>query len=111
MPKVSPSRGFGPSGKRLWGAVTGVFEFDTAAETEVLRQLCHVLDHLDALNAQVAEDGVTVQTPQGLKAHPALVEARAQQQVMVKLADSLHLKVAVDTAASGGQRLQVVASK
>jgi hypothetical protein len=110
MPKVSPTSGFGPSGRRLWAAATGLFEFEWAPETEVLRELCRVLDRLDALNARVAADGLTVESSQGIKIHPCLAEARLQQQVMVKLADSLKLKVSVETPNDGSApRLKVVA--
>ena len=109
VPKVSPTSGFGPSGRRLWAAATGLFDFEWAPETEVLRELCRVCDRLDALNARVAADGLTVEGSQGMKIHPCLAEARLQQQVMVKLADTLQLKVVVEHSQSGAPKLKVVA--
>jgi hypothetical protein len=48
-------------------------------------------DRLDDLDAVVRAEGVTVQTPQGVKAHPALVESRQQQITLTRLVASLRL--------------------
>ena len=60
-------------------------------EMEMLRQAAAVADHIAALDAVVAAEGVTAQSPQGVRAHPALVEARAQRITLARLFVALQL--------------------
>lgn len=80
----------GPRGGALWASIAG--EFDLAQhEQDLLHEAARVADRLDALDAVVRREGVTVQSPQGVKAHPALVEARAQEVVLTRLLASLRI--------------------
>jgi hypothetical protein len=80
----------GPGGRALWTSIADVFEL-AEHERALLHEACRVADRLDALDAVVRLDGVTVSTPQGLRAHPALVEARQQGVVLSRLVASLRL--------------------
>lgn len=80
----------GPRGAALWASLAD--EFDLAQhERDLLHEAARVADRLDALDEVVRREGVTVQTPQGVKAHPALVEARAQEIVLTRLVASLRI--------------------
>ncbi|GAA1950545.1 terminase [Agromyces allii] len=80
----------GASGSALWEELTDFVVFDVH-ETALLLEACRVRDRLDALNAVVCAEGVTVSSPQGVKAHPALVEARAQGVALSRLLASLRI--------------------
>jgi len=80
----------GESGAALWAELVDLAEFD-AHELSLLVEACRTRDRLDELDAVVRREGVTVASPQGVKAHPALVEARAQQVVMTRLLASLRI--------------------
>lgn len=80
----------GPRGRALWDSIAG--EFDLAKhEEDLLHEAARVADRLDALDVVVRREGVTVQTPQGVQAHPALKEARAQEIVLTRLVASLRI--------------------
>lgn len=87
-----PSRqgDLGISGAALWAELTANYEFD-APELVIVIEASRVKDRLDALDAVVRAEGVTVLSPQGVKAHPALTESRQQQIVLTRLVASLRL--------------------
>ena len=88
-PPAAPA-GTGPAGRRLWRAV--VEEFDVAGRyLELLRALVQVADNVHDLDALVAAEGLVVASPQGPKAHPALVEGRAQRALLARLIGALDL--------------------
>lgn len=76
----------GPSGARLWDAITDVQELDAHEET-LLLEACRVADRLDGLHGALTDGGLLVDG----KPHPALVEARQQQVVLARLVASLRL--------------------
>lgn len=78
------------AGKRLWRSVVGEFDLDEH-ELVLLREAVRVTDHLDDLNSRVAKEGTVVSSPQGDKAHPALVEARQQQMTLARLLAALRV--------------------
>lgn len=80
----------GASGLALWEDLTSNFEFD-AQDLVVVHEAARVKDRLDSLDAVVRSEGVTVSSPQGVKAHPALTESRQQQIVLTRLVASLRL--------------------
>lgn len=86
-PPTAPS-GLKDSGRRLWKAAVDVFDLDEH-ELALLREACRTVDSLDALQAAVDRDGVVVQSPQGVKAHPALVEVRQQRITFARLVAQL----------------------
>ncbi|MCS5718595.1 terminase [Herbiconiux sp. CPCC 205763] len=80
----------GDSGSALWTALTELVDFDVH-ETSLLTEACRIKDRLDALDVIIRAEGVTVTSPQGVKAHPAVVEARNQQLTLARLLASLRI--------------------
>jgi hypothetical protein len=85
----------GPRGVALWASLTETFDL-APQEAELLHEAARVADRLDALDAIVRDEGVTVTTPQGVKAHPALVEARQQGLTLSRLVAALRIPDADD---------------
>jgi len=82
----SAPRGLGTRGRRFWR--WAVREFDIGrAERELLAEVCRVLDTVDALQGQIAEDGDVV----GGKPHPAHVELRQQRLALGRLLAQLDI--------------------
>ncbi len=76
--------GLGASGRGLWRAVQSEFELDEP-ESTILREACRTADSLDALQAQLDNDGVMSESSQGARVHPALVELRQQRVTLARL--------------------------
>ncbi|MFB1428136.1 terminase [Micrococcus endophyticus] len=93
-------RGLKAGGKRLWRAVTEEFELGEH-ELSVLLQASRTVDALDELERIVIAEGVTHDSPQGVRAHPALVEARQQRITLAKLVASL--RIPLDDEQSAGR--------
>lgn len=91
-------RGLKAGGKRLWRAVTDEFEL-AEHELSVLLQASRTVDALDELERIVIAEGVTHDSPQGVRAHPALVEARQQRITLAKLVASLRIPLDDDQQA------------
>lgn len=87
QPPSAPA-GTGPSGRTLWRSLLTDFELDEH-ELALLREAVRTVDRLDQLEAAV--DHVVVDGPQGMKAHPALVEARQQRIVLARILAALRL--------------------
>lgn len=79
-----PPTGTKAAGRRLWTSITSDYDLEEH-ELTLLRQAVRVVDVLDALDAMVASEGLVIDSPQGKKAHPATVEARAQRIVLGRL--------------------------
>ncbi|MGC5628190.1 terminase [Georgenia sp. Z1344] len=77
-------------GRKLWKSVAEEFELGEH-ELSVLLEAARTVDALAELERIVREDGVTNVSPQGLRAHPALVEARQQRVTLAKLIASLRI--------------------
>lgn len=95
--------GLKAGGKRLWKSITDDFELGEH-ELSVLLEAARTVDSLDALEAIVRAEGVTMTSPQGVKAHVALVEARAQRTTLAKLVASLRIPLDEGEAQGRGQR-------
>ena len=80
----------GPRGRALWDSIADEFSL-AKHEEDLLHEAARVADRLDGLDEVIRREGVTVQSPQGVKAHPALVEARAQEIVLTRLVASLRI--------------------
>lgn len=93
----------GPSGRALFDDITGRFALDQG-ERLLLLNAARTADRLDALDAEVTRDGVTVETVQGLRAHPALVEQRQQAVTLARLVSAL--RVPEDEAGDDGEAVQ-----
>ncbi|WP_411733479.1 terminase [Paeniglutamicibacter sp.] len=95
-PRMPPNLNAG--GKKMWRSV--VEDYDLGPhELTLLLQVVRAVDALDALESVVRAEGVTVTTPQGVKAHPALVESRMQAITLAKLVASLRLPLEEDEEA------------
>lgn len=82
--------GLKAGGRRLYRSVTDDYELGDH-ELSILLEAARTVDALEALEAIVREDGVTNVSPQGVRAHPALVEARQQRVTLAKLVASLRI--------------------
>lgn len=96
MPKTTkpavprPPEGTRASGRRLWISVMADYELDEH-ETALLVEAVRTVDLLELLDARVRKDGPMVHSPQGMKAHPAAVEARQQRIALARLLAALRL--------------------
>jgi phage terminase small subunit len=84
------------SGRKLWQAVTTDWEL-SEHETGLLLQACRTVDLLDGLQARLDADGPIIDSPQGLKAHPAAAELRQQRITLARLIAALGLPTGDDT--------------
>lgn len=87
-------------GRKLWRAVTDDYELGQH-ELSILLEAARTVDSLDALEKIVRDEGVTNVSPQGVRAHPALVEARQQRVTLAKLVASL--RIPLDDAEEAGR--------
>jgi hypothetical protein len=81
-------RGLRAAGRRLWTAVTCDFELDPP-ELELLTEACRTLDLIADLRTEAAKNGVVIASNQGVRVHPAVVEARQQRLALAKLLSAL----------------------
>ena len=86
--------GLDTAGTKLWNSVTKDFELEPH-ELSLLLQAARTADASDALQKVVDAEGVVNQSSQGLRAHPALVEARAQRALLGRLLKQLGVPVGV----------------
>lgn len=89
MSTPTPS-GLRPGGRKLWRAIVGDYEL-AQHELTVLLEAARTVDALEQLEAIVEAEGVVHDSPQGKRAHPALVEARQQRLTLAKLVASLRI--------------------
>ncbi|MET3718327.1 terminase [Arthrobacter sp. UYEF21] len=82
--------GLKPGGRKLWKSVTDDYELGEH-ELSILLEAARTVDALDELQRIVRDEGVTNVSPQGVRAHPALVEARQQRVTLAKLVASLRI--------------------
>jgi hypothetical protein len=94
-PDIETPVGLGWSGRKLWEATVVDFEL-SVHETGLLLQACRTLDSLDVLQARLDSDGTMVESPQGLRAHPALPELRQQRIALARLLAALGLPTGVE---------------
>lgn len=88
--RVTPPVGSGAAGRRLWSSVVDVYELEEH-ERALLVEAVRTVDLLVQLDAAVRADGALVDSPQGMKAHPAAVEARQQRIALARLVAALRL--------------------
>ncbi len=86
----NPPQGAGKAGSALWRAVLAEYELEEH-ELLLLREAVRTVDVLDDLTAQHLADGAVIESPQGSKAHPALVEARQQRIALARILAALRL--------------------
>ena len=78
------------AGRRLWTSVLSVYELEEH-ETALLTEAVRTVDLLEDLAAAVRRDGVLIDSPQGVRAHPAAVESRQQRIALARLLAALRL--------------------
>ena len=87
-----PPTGTGAAGRRLWLSV--VTDYDLAEhELAVLTEATRTVDLLDELDAAIRSEGAIVDSPQGRRANPAVVEARQSRVVLARLLAALRMPV------------------
>jgi phage terminase small subunit len=104
--RPKPPDRVGKPGRELWAAVVDDVPDDCdldARELALLGQACRAADHLAALEAVVARDGVTaLGSKRQPVVHPAVAEARQQRLAILRLLGALGLeeRPAVSAASS-----------
>jgi hypothetical protein len=76
----------------LWRAVLGDYELDEH-ETTILRESLPDRGLLDDLQALLDAEGITSESSQGLRVHPALVELRQQRIAFARLLTALRIPI------------------
>ena len=89
-PTPAPPRGAGVAGRKLWTSIVDSFDLDEH-ELVLLRQAARTVDLLEELESEITSGGAMVESPQGWKANPAAVEARAQRITLARLLSVLRL--------------------
>ncbi len=83
--KPAAPPGLAVRGRRFWVAVVTEYEI-SPAELEILAEACRSLDTIDALQAAVDSDGVTVPGSTGqTRIHPAVGEIRQLRLAVARL--------------------------
>ena len=82
--------GTGLAGRKLWKSVTDEYQLEQH-EIQLLTEAVRTVDLLDTLEGIVKAEGAVVDSPQGVKAHPAAVEARQQRVTLARLLAALRL--------------------
>jgi hypothetical protein len=100
-----PPAGTRAAGSRLWRAVLADYALEEH-ELALLREAVRTADVLDELDARVKVDGAIIDSPQGLKAHPAAVEARQQRITLARLLAALRVPLGDEDDRAGNARPQ-----
>lgn len=95
--------GIRAAGRSLWISITGEFDLDAQASS-LLLQAARTADLLDDLEAEILAQGALVDSPQGRKANPAVVEARQQRVTLSRLLADLRQLLPGDETANSGVR-------
>src|SRR4051794_39384619 len=90
MTPVEPPAGLSQTGRKLWRAVAGGFELGGPGGA-LLREVCRTADAIDTLQALLDAEGLTSNSSQGLRVHPALVELRQQRIALARLLVALRI--------------------
>lgn len=81
-------RNLGAAGQRFWRRVLSDYELSPAEEA-VLVEACRVLDMLERLETEAANQPLTENSPQGRVTNPLIREARMQRATLDRLVRSL----------------------
>ncbi len=95
--------GTGAAGRRMWRAIQNNYELEEH-ETALLVEAVRTVDLLEKLDSVVRDEGAMVESPQGVKAHPAAVEARQQRIALARLLAALRLPVGDEEGAQANAR-------
>jgi hypothetical protein len=86
---IPPGRELGEHGAALWARVQTEFRISDVGGVELLMQACLASDRAEALRARIDEDGETIHTKLGLKAHPCLKDEIACRSFIVRTLERL----------------------
>lgn len=109
-PQTTPDSGvpdgLKSNGRRLWESVNAAYEL-SEHEANLLLQAARTVDVLDLLQSLVDCDGPVLDSPTGLRTHPALVELRQQRIALARLLAALGLPTGVADDGPKNQRRSV----
>ncbi len=88
-----PPRTLGAPGLALWNRVQGEYGIADAGGVELLCLAAQALDRAESLSAAIAEDGQTIRTRSGVRAHPALRDEIANRALVARLLSKLGINV------------------
>jgi hypothetical protein len=80
-----PPRSLGAAGLSLWNRVQAEYRILDCGGIELLCLACQALDRAESLSAAIAEDGQTIRTRTGVRAHPALRDEAANRALCARL--------------------------
>ena len=95
-----PPKRLAKSGKAFWDAISSAVDLDKRDEAFLI-EACRCADRLDALDGAIRKVGPLL--PDG-RPHPALAEARQQQQTLARLIVALRLPADLTEPESRPQR-------
>jgi hypothetical protein len=84
-----PPRPLAPAGMSLWSRIQGEFAILDSGGVELLCLACQALDRAESLSTAIAEDGQTIRTRTGVRAHPALRDELANRALCARLLGKL----------------------
>jgi hypothetical protein len=90
---AQPPRKLGHVGMALWNDVMAEYRLADRGGIEILTQVCAAADRAEALSECIAEDGETIRTKTGIKAHPALREELACRAFICRGLERLGLNI------------------
>ena len=105
MTDTRPPTGLQAPGRRLWASVVDRYELDEH-ERALLVEAVRTVDLLDKIDRELRREGPKIETPHGLRAHPAGVEARQQRIALARLISALRLPDDGDAAQPAAGRPQ-----
>jgi P27 family predicted phage terminase small subunit len=90
--KTKPPVGLTTEARALWLETTAEYDFETAADFTLLRQLCETLDRLRQIQASIKKDGLTVIGSQGqTRLNPLLQAEDAARRTILAHVRALRL--------------------
>ncbi|MEO8697088.1 MAG: hypothetical protein ABI658_26500 [Acidimicrobiales bacterium] len=94
---------FDEAGSKLYEAITEEFDLDVH-ELALLAAACHTADTCSRLQAVVDAEGELVHVRGEVRAHPALVELRAQRILLARLLVALRVPLGESESGERTQR-------
>jgi hypothetical protein len=80
-----PPRKLDAAGLSLWNRVQSEYGIRDCGGVEILCLAAQALDRAESLSAAIAEDGQTIRTRTGVRAHPALRDELANRALVARL--------------------------
>ena len=84
-----PPRKLDPPGLALWNRVQAEYRIVDCGGVEILCLAAQALDRAESLSAAIAEEGQTIVTRSGVRAHPALRDEIANRALCARLLGKL----------------------